>query len=74
MQGMNHPLIHTDLKERVIAVAIEPSRQFKHLYLEKRLEIAQIEKLESDTAKNRQIVNESIQNLYGGIKQPYKPA
>jgi hypothetical protein len=46
-------------------VAIEQSRQFRDHALKKRLEIAQINKLESDSAKNRQEVMESVQNMYG---------
>ena len=48
-----------------ITVAIEPSRQFKNQAIEDRLKLAQINKLESDSAKNRQQVMESIQNMYG---------
>ena len=46
-------------------VAIEPSRQFKNQAIEDRLKLAQINKLESDSAKSRQQVMESIQNMYG---------
>ncbi len=46
-------------------MAIEQSRQFRDHALKKRLEIAQINKLESDSAKNRQEVMESVQNMYG---------
>jgi hypothetical protein len=46
-------------------VAIEPSRQFKNQAIEERLKLAQISKLESDSAKSRQEVMESIQNMYG---------
>ena len=46
-------------------VAIEPSRQFKNQAIEDRLKLAQINKLESDSAKSRQEVMESIQNMYG---------
>ena len=46
-------------------VAIEPSRQFKNQEIDKRLKLAQINKLESDSAKGRQEVMESIQNMYG---------
>jgi hypothetical protein len=46
-------------------VAIEPSRQFKNQPIDKRLKLAQINKLESDSAKSRQEVMESIQNMYG---------
>jgi hypothetical protein len=46
-------------------VAIEPSRQFKNQAIEDRLKFAQINKLESDSAKSRQEVMESIQNMYG---------
>ena len=46
-------------------VAIEPSRQFKTQAIEDRLKLAQINKLESDSAKSRQEVMESIQNMYG---------
>jgi hypothetical protein len=48
-----------------ITVAIEPSRQFKNQAIEDRLKLAQINKLESDSAKSRQEVMESIQNMYG---------
>lgn len=46
-------------------VAIEPSRQFRNQAIDKRLKLAQINKLESDSAKSRQQVMESIQNMYG---------
>jgi hypothetical protein len=46
-------------------VAIEPSRQFKNQEIDKRLKLAQINKLESDSAQSRQQVMESIQNMYG---------
>ena len=49
-------------------MAIQPSRQFKHLNeknLDKRLDLAKIQNLESETAKNRQDVFESVQRLYG---------
>ena len=46
-------------------VAIEPSRQFKNQAIEERLKLAQISKLESDSAKSRQEVMESIQKMYG---------
>ena len=49
-------------------MAIEPSRQFKEPFLKRRLEIAQISKLETESAKNRQEVFESIGKMYGGIK------
>lgn len=52
-------------------VAIEPSRQFKSQAVEDRLKLAQINKLESDSAKSRQEVMESIQNMYGS-KKPFK--
>jgi hypothetical protein len=48
-----------------VVVAIEPSRQFKNQAIEDRLKLAQINKLESDSAKSRQQVMESIQNMYG---------
>jgi hypothetical protein len=44
---------------------IEPSRQFRNKAIEDRLKLAQINKLESDSAKSRQQVMESIQNMYG---------
>ena len=46
-------------------MAIEPSRQFKNQAIEDRLKLAQINKIESDSAKSRQEVMESIQNMYG---------
>ena len=46
-------------------VAIEPSRQFRNQAIEDRLKLAQISKLVSDSAKSRQQVIESIQNIYG---------
>ena len=46
-------------------VAIEPSRQFRNQAIEDRLKLAQINKLESDSAKSRQQVIESIHNMYG---------
>jgi hypothetical protein len=49
-------------------VAIEASRQFNQEGLEKRLKIAQIIKLESDAAKTRQEIFESIGNMYGSEK------
>ena len=51
-------------------VAIEPSRQFKNQAIEDRLKLAQINKLESDSAKSRQEVMESIQNMYGVRQAP----
>ena len=54
-------------------VAIEPSRQFKKNQSHERLEIAKIEKLETDSAKNRQVVMESIQSMYGGSKNKNLP-
>ena len=48
-----------------VVVAIEPSRQFKNQEIDNRLKLAQINKLESDSAKSRQEVMESIQNMYG---------
>ena len=48
-----------------VVVAIEPSRQFKNQAIDDRLKLAQINKLESDSAKSRQQVIESIQNMYG---------
>jgi len=54
-------------------VAIEPSRQFKNQAIDKRLKLAQINKLESDSAKSRQEVMESIQNMYGVIQTQQKP-
>ena len=57
-------------------VAIEPSRQFRTEAIEDRLKLAQINKLESDSAKSRQQVMESIQNMYGVNKEfttPRKP-
>jgi hypothetical protein len=49
-------------------VAIEPSRQFRDPSLKRRLEIAQINNLETESAKNRQEVFESIGKMYGGTK------
>ena len=46
-------------------MAIEPSRQFRDQALDKRLQLAQINKLESDSAKSRQEVMESVQKMYG---------
>jgi len=46
-------------------VALEPSRQFRNQAKEERLKLAQVSKLESDSAKSRQEVMESIQNMYG---------
>jgi len=46
-------------------VAIEPSRQFKIQVIEDRLKLAQINKLESDSAKSRQEVMESLQKMFG---------
>ena len=54
-------------------VAIEPSRQFKNQAIDKRLKLAQINKLESDSAMSRQEVMESIQNMYGVIQTQQKP-
>jgi hypothetical protein len=50
-------------------VAIEPSRQFKDSALKRRLEAAQILKLEADAAKTRQEIFESVQNMYGVTKK-----
>ncbi len=52
------------------SVAIEPSRQFKNQAIDNRLKLAQINKLESDSAKSRQEVMESIQNMYGVRQAP----
>lgn len=46
-------------------MAIEPSRQFKNQAIDNRLKLAQINKLELDSAKSRQDIMESIQNMYG---------
>ena len=46
-------------------MAIEPSRQFRSKAIDDHLKLAQIEKLESDSANSRQQVMESIQNMYG---------
>lgn len=54
-------------------MAIEPSRQFKNQAIEDRLKLAQINKLESDSAKSRQEVMESIQNMYGVNKAHQNP-
>lgn len=54
-------------------MAIEASRQFKNDKIHERLEIAQIEKLETDSAMNRQLVKESIQSMYGGSKNKNLP-
>ena len=49
-------------------MAIEPSRQFKMPHLKRILEIAQINKLETESAKNRQEVLESIGKMYGVLR------
>lgn len=54
-------------------MAIEPSRQFKSKAIDDYLKLAQIEKLESDSAKSRQEVMESIQNMYGVNQTQQKP-
>jgi hypothetical protein len=54
-------------------VAIEPSRQFRNQAIEDRLKLAQINKLESDAAKSRQQVMESIHNMYGGNQTQQNP-
>ena len=54
-----------EIQQIGVAVAIEPSRQFKNQAIDKRLKLAQINKLESDSAQSRQQVMESIQNMYG---------
>ena len=54
-------------------MAIEPSRQFKNQAIDKQLKLAQINKLESDSAKSRQEVMESIQSMYGGSKNKHLP-
>jgi hypothetical protein len=46
-------------------VAIEPSRQFKNKAIDDHLKLAQIKKLESDSAKSRQEVMESLQKMFG---------
>ena len=46
-------------------MAIEVSRQFKQDDFDKRLKMAQIIKLESDAAKTRQDIFESIGKMYG---------
>ncbi len=46
-------------------MAIERSRQFKSKAIDDHLKLAQIEKLESDSAKSRQEVMESIQKMFG---------
>jgi hypothetical protein len=55
-------------------VAIEPSRQFRNQVLDERLKLAQINKLESDSAKSRQETTESVQKMYGVGKKinPHK--
>ncbi len=49
-------------------MAKEPSRQFKSKAIDDYLKLAQIEKLESDSAKSRQETMELIQNMYGPKK------
>ena len=49
-------------------MAIEPSRQFKSKAIDDYLKLAQIEKLESDSAKSRQETMDLIQNMYGNKK------
>ena len=46
-------------------VAIEPSRQFRSKAIDDHLKLAQIEKLESDSAKSRQEVMVSLQKMFG---------
>lgn len=46
-------------------MAIELSRQFRSQAIDDHLKLAQINKLESDSAKSRQEVMESIQRMYG---------
>lgn len=55
-------------------MAIEPSRQFRNQALDQRLKLAQINKLESDSAKSRQEITESVQEMYGVGKKinPHK--
>ena len=48
-----------------VVVAIEPSRQFKNQEIDNRLKLAQISKLESDSAKSKQETIALIQNMYG---------
>jgi hypothetical protein len=59
------PGVTNEIQQIGRTVAIEPSRQFKNQAIEDRLKLAQINKLESDSAKSRQEVMESIQNMYG---------
>ena len=65
MQGLENQVLHMKTNRIGKTVAIEPSRQFKNRAVEDRLKLAQINKLESDSAKSRQEVMESIQNMYG---------
>ena len=53
-------------------MAIEASRQFNQRDIEDKLKMAQIAKLESDTAKTRQEIFESVQNMYGSSKPPIR--
>ncbi len=65
MQGLENQVLYKKIQQIGAVVAIEPSRQFKNQAIDKRLKLAQINKLESDSAKSRQEVMESIQNMYG---------
>jgi len=46
-------------------VAIEPSRQFSDQALDKRVKLAETHTLESDSAKSRQEITESVQKMFG---------
>ena len=70
MQGLDNLVLQKKTNRIGRSVAIEPSRQFKNQAIDNRLKLAQINKLESDSAKSRQEVMESIQNMYGVRQAP----
>jgi hypothetical protein len=70
LQGLDNLVLQKKTNRIGRSVAIEPSRQFKNQAIDNRLKLAQINKLESDSAKSRQEVMESIQNMYGVRQAP----
>jgi hypothetical protein len=73
LQGLENLVLQMKSNRIGRTVAIEPSRQFRNKAIEDRLKLAQINKLESDSAKSRQEVMESIQNMYGVNQTHHNP-
>lgn len=75
MQTPEHPLLRVNQKAGTYTVAIEPSRQFRNPGkgdLSQKLKAAKIDNLETEAAKNRQIIQKSIQQMYGSVPSSRK--